>query len=131
MTPHAKISPRAAYRLQQSQRVHESASLSATFPKLKSLTVDFSLFDPEGLSKSSEVKYTVNLENAKTVFCFACHNHDCVGGDFDLTRVLADAVAHRKALVVGEIHCEGWRNRATIGSQKCHNLLRYKLAMRY
>jgi len=131
MTHQPKNSPRALYRHEQGQRVLDSASLSATFPKLKSLTVDLALFDPQGLSRSSEVKYTVNLEHAKTVFRFACHNHDCVAGDFDLSGVLAEAVAARKELVVGELHCEGWRNRTTIGSHKCRNLLRYKLVMRY
>ena len=131
MTHQAKNSPRAAYRLEQGQRVLESSSLSATFPKLKSLVVDLALFDPQGLSRSSEVKYSVNLEHAKTVFFFACHNHECVGGDFDLSRVLAEAVTARKEQVVGEMHCEGWRNRAVIGTNKCRNLLRYKLVMRY
>ena len=131
MTHQAKHSPRAAYRLEQGQRVLESASLLATFPKLKSLIVDLALFDPQGVSRSSEVKYSVNLEHAKAIFRFACHNHECVGGDFDLSRVLAQAVADREGLVVGELHCEGWRNRAVIGTQHCRNLLRYKLTLRF
>ena len=131
MTHQAKHSPRAAYRLEQGQRVQESACLATAFPKLKSLTVDIALFDPRGVSKSSEVKYNVNLEHAKSCFRFACHNHECVAGDFDLSRVLAEAVADRKGLVVGEMHCEGWRNRAVIGSHQCRNLLRYKLTLRF
>ena len=131
MTHHPKNSPRAAYRLEQGQRVQESACLSNTFPKLKSLVVDLALYDPQGLSRSSEVKYSVNLEHAKAIFRFACHNHECVGGDFDLSRVLAVAVAERKELIVGEVHCDGWRNRTVIGSHKCRNLLRYKLTLRF
>jgi len=131
MTHQAKNSPRAAYRLEQGQRVLESASLSTAFPTLKFLTVDLALYDPQGLSRSSEVKYSVNLEHAKSCFRFACHNHECVAGDFDLSQVLVEAVAARQALVVGELHCDGWRNRAAIGVHKCRNLLRYKLAIRY
>ena len=131
MTHQQKNSPRAAYRHEQGQRVLDSASLAATFPQIKSLTVDLALYDPQGVSRSSEVKYSVNLEHAKSLFRFACHNHDCVAGDFDLSQVLADAVTAREELVVGELHCEGWRNRATIGSHKCRNLLRYKLVIRY
>ena len=131
MTHQQRTSPRAAYRQQQSQRVLESASLSNKFPKLKTLTVDLALYDPEGLSKSSEVKYTVNLEHAKSVFCFACHNHECVAGDFDLSRVLAEAVADREDSVSGELRCEGWRSKSTIGTHPCRNLLRYKLTLRY
>jgi hypothetical protein len=131
MTHQQKHSPRAAYRHEQGQRVLESASLAATFPQLKSLTVDLGLYDPQGLSRSSEIKYSVNLDHAKSVFRFACQNHDCVAGDFDLSRALAEAVAARQELVVGELHCDGWRNRTTIGSHKCRNLLRYKLMIRY
>ena len=131
MTHQAKHSPRAAYRLEQGQRVLESSCLATTFPKLKSLVVDLALYDPQGVSRSSEVKYSVNLEHAKSIFRFACHNHECVGGDFDLSRVLAAAVAERKELIVGEVHCDGWRNRAVIGSHKCRNLLRYKLTLRF
>ena len=82
MTHQAKHSPRAAYRLEQGQRVLESACLATAFPKLKSLTVDLALYDPQGL-------------------------------------------------VMGELHCEGWRNRAVIGTQQCRNLLRYKLTLRF
>jgi len=131
MTHQQKTSPRAIYRLQETQRVQESASLATKFTKLKSLTVDLSFFDPEGLAKSSEIKYTVNLDHAKSVFRFACHNHECVAGDFDLSHVLAEAVADREDTIQGEIRCEGWRNKNTIGSVNCRNLLRYKLTLRY
>jgi hypothetical protein len=131
MTHQAKHSPRAAYRLEQSQLVLESANLVVTYPRLKSLVVDLALFDPRGVSRSSEVKYSVNLEHAKTLFRFTCQNQECVGGDFDLSRVLAEAVAARQELVVGELHCEGWRNRTDIGSHRCRNLLRYKLTLRF
>lgn len=131
MTHQQKHSPRAAYRHEQGQRVLASPSLAATYPKLRTLTVDLELFDPQGLSRSSQVKYSVNLDHAKALFRFACQNHDCVAGDFDLSEVLATAVAARETMVVGELCCEGWRNRATIGSLKCRNLLRYKLAIRY
>ena len=131
MTHQAKHSPRAAYRQEQGQRVLESACLATTFPRLKSLVVDLALYDPQGVSRSSEVKYSVNLDHPKVIFRFACHNHECVGGDFDLSHVLAEAVAARKELIVGEVHCEGWRNRTVIGSQHCRNLLRYKLTLRF
>jgi len=49
----------------------------------------------------------------------------------NLSRVLAKAVAGGVELVAGELHCDGWRNRAVIGSEKCHNLLRYKLTLRF
>jgi len=126
-----KISPRKEYLLKEQQRVLESPSLAHKFQKLKSLTVDLGYYNPEGVTKNSQVKYTVNLEHAKSVFRFGCHNHECVRGDFDLSEVLAEAVAARRTTVSGEVRCQGWRNRAGIDTVPCHNLLRYKLTLKY
>jgi len=126
-----RTSPRNEYLLQEKQRTLESPSLAQTFSKLKSLTVDLSFYDPEGTIRNSQIKYTVNLEHAKTVFRFACQNHECVRGDFDLSDVLADAVAAHRTTESGEMCCEGWRSRATIDTVPCRNILRYKLTLGY
>jgi hypothetical protein len=122
---------RAEYRQQESQRVKDSASLANTFRKLKSLTVGLAYYDPEGVNKTSEVKYTVNLNGAKSVFRFNCPNNECVRGDFDLTEQLADAVRAGRTTVSGEMVCQGWRSRTTIDTVHCHNVLRYKLTLTY
>lgn len=126
-----RFGARAEHRRQEGQRVQESATLADTFGKLKALTVDLEHRDPEGLTKSSHVKYTVNLANAKSVFRFNCPNHECVRGDFDLSDVLAKAVAARRKRVSGELICQGWRSKTTIGTVRCHNILRYKLTLGY
>jgi len=77
--------PRAEYREQQGQRVRDSGSLADKFPELKSLTVELTYYEPEGVVQSSQIKYTVNLTNAKSLFRFDCQNDQCVRGDFDLS----------------------------------------------
>src|SRR3954469_24347727 len=109
-----QIGHRAEFRKEQSRRVADSASLSSSFPRLKSLKVDLSFCTPDGATRSSQVKYSVNLAHAKSVFQFDCLNNECVRGDFDLTDVLAKAVADRKSNVAGEISCHGWRNKDSI-----------------
>jgi hypothetical protein len=126
-----RTSPRNEYLLQEKQRTLESPSLAQKFHKLKSLTVDLSYYDPEGVIRNSQIKYTVNLDHAKTVLRFACQNHECVRGDFDLSDVLANAVAAHRTTESGEMCCEGWRSRATIDTVPCRNLLRYKLTLGY
>src|SRR5690349_16033678 len=126
-----RTSPRAEYLLKEKERVLASPSLAEKYKKLKSLTVDLGFYDPQGAFCSSQVKYTVNLANAKSVFCFSCQNHECVRGDFDLSEVLAKAIAARETSVSNEIHCQGWRNRAMIDSVPCNNLLRYKFTLKY
>jgi hypothetical protein len=123
--------PRGEYTLQENLRVLGSPSLAEKFRKLQTLTVDLSYFDSEGVTRSSQIKYTVNLTHAKSVFRFPCHNHECVRGDFDLSEVLAEAVSEHRTSVSSEMVCQGWRNRATIDTVPCRNILRYKLTLGY
>ena len=65
-----KTSPRSEYLQKEKLRIEASPSLAHKFPKLKSLTVDLGFFDPTGVTKNSQIKYTVNLEHAKASFRF-------------------------------------------------------------
>jgi len=129
--PNPKTSPRNEHLLREKFRVEASPSLAEKYPELKSLTVDLAYYDASGRSRNSQILYSVNLQYARSVFQFACHNYECVGGNFDLSIVVARGVAARETRVKGEIRCEGWRNRAGIDSLLCHNLLRYELVLEF
>jgi hypothetical protein len=126
-----KRGARAEYRQQESQRTQDSASVADKFPRLKSLRVDLTYFNTDGISQNNEIKYTVNLANAKSVFRFDCPNSECVGGDFDLSQVLTNAYGEHRTTAVGETRCQGWRSKSTIGTVCCQNVLRYKLSLAY
>ena len=116
---------------QENLRVQQSPTLKEKFPKLKMLSVELSHYDPTGVSRSSQVKQTVNVAFAKSVFRVACHNQECVRGDFDLSEALGAAVAKKKPNITGEMCCKGWRNRSTIDVEPCQNILRYKITLGY
>jgi hypothetical protein len=124
-----RIGPRAEYRQQENERIQGSATLAEAFKELKSLTVDLAYHDSERGTRNSEIKYTVNVAHAKSVFRIDCHNNECVGGDFDLSQALATAIAARQETVTGELCCRGWLSKATIDRVHCHNTLRYKLTL--
>lgn len=126
-----RFGARSEHRQREGLRVKESATLANAFGKLKSLTVDLEYCDPNGVSNGNHIKYSVNLANAKSVFRFNCTNSECVGGDFDLSDVLAGAVAARRTTVTGELACRGWRSKTTINTVRCDNILRYKLSLKY
>jgi hypothetical protein len=126
-----RFGARAEYREQERQRVKDSNTLAEAFKKLKSLTVEFEHYDPEGTTKNNRVKYEVNVQNAKSVFRFDCTNAECIGGDFDLSEPIAAAVAAHKQVVHGEVVCQGWRSRTTINTVRCGNIFRYKLKFGY
>ncbi|HUR45980.1 MAG TPA: hypothetical protein VMZ27_08920 [Candidatus Saccharimonadales bacterium] len=126
-----RIDHRAEHRLQESVRINASPNLAKRFNNLKSLTVELQYYDAGAERKTSEIKYTVNLENAKSVFAFACPNTECVRGDFDLTEKLASAIGAQLESTDGEACCQGWRSKTTIDSVRCLDVLRYKFSMTY
>ncbi|HTS16176.1 MAG TPA: hypothetical protein VMP11_01250 [Verrucomicrobiae bacterium] len=126
-----RIGLRAEYRDQEGERVKASPSLAAKFQKLKSLTVNLGYFNPNGVTANSRLKYTVNLDGAKSVFRFRCPNEECIRGDFDLTRELASAVAQKRTTVSGKLSCQGWQNKTTVDTVHCHNILCYELKLAY
>jgi len=128
---HQKIGARWEHRAKQGQRVKESPRLAEKFQKLKSLTVNLEYRNPDSLTKTSQIKYTVNLDNARSVFRFNCPNTECVCGDFDLSDQLASAVTSHHTTADGELTCQGWRSKTTIDSVHCLNILRYKLTLAF
>ena len=126
-----KFTPRADYRQKENERTKESASLAEKFQELKSLAVEFGYFSPEGITQNRQIKYTVNPAHAKSVFRLDCNNGECVRGDFDLSEVLARAVAARQGIVSGEMCCQGWLSKTTIDQVRCNHILRYKLSLEY
>ena len=123
--------PRFDYREQQGRRVKEAPSLADKFPQLKSLILNLSHYGSKGQSKNSQIKYTPNLDNAKAVFRIDCPNQGCIGGDFELTKDLAKAVAAHRTKFSSELTCQGWQSKTTINTVRCHNILRYTLNLAY
>jgi len=126
-----KTNPQAEFRRRATQRVNDSILLAERFPKLGSLALDLIYFDPDGLTKTGELRYKVHVKQARSVVTFACSNLDCVAGEFDLSDVVADALAHHRKSVEGEIRCSGMRERRNEITRPCRNLLRYKLTIGY
>ena len=123
--------PRFEYREQESQRVKDSPTLANKYPQLKHLVVDLGYYNPAGVAKNSQIKFTPNLDNGKSVVRIDCPNNGCIRGDFDLTEPLADAVAGHRATVTGEMCCQGWQSKTTIDTVPCHNILRYTIRLGY
>ncbi len=131
MTKILKTSPRIEYLKQESLRVESSPMLVKKYPAVKSMTVDLGYHDLERPARNGQIKYTVNLDNARAVFRIGCQNPECVRGDFDLTEVVAEAVRGRRTSVSNELSCRGWRSESAIDSVPCGRILRYKLTLGY
>ena len=127
----AKSNPRAEFRRLQIQRVNESVSLAQKFPGLKTLKVDLTYFDSDGLSQTGELRYRVNVNHAKSLFSFVCPCAECIDGDFDLSAAVAEAVSKRRKTAEGEVRCPGWRTKPKQEKTLCQNLMRYKLSLGY
>ena len=125
------VNPRVAFRQRQGRRIQDAATLAAKFPRLKSLKVEIEYYAADNAARIGHIKYVLNVEHAKSLFCFECPNRECIRGDFDLSEVLAAAVAARQESVVGEMRCRGWRNQDAVKKVYCRTILRYRLRLKY
>ena len=126
-----KRSPRLEYRLQQREEIEASPLLAEKFPGLKAMTVRLEFFDSAATSKQGEMEWRLNIERARSAVWFDCPGLECVGGDFDLSRAVAAAVAAGQKAVTGELRCHGIRHRGNLESAVCRSILRYQLILNY
>ena len=131
MTFTTKISPRREHLQLQRERALASPSLAERYPELKALSLDLGHYDSQGVLRNSQVKYTANVLNAKSFFHIGCHNPECVRGDFDLSRALAEAVDAGNTTASGEIRCQGWQSKRTMDAVQCGKILRFTLTLGY
>ena len=127
----AARNPRAEHRQAQRQRMDEAVRLVEKYPQVKTLKVALEFVNREGMTKTTEMKYSANLEHAKSVVVFVCPSSECCGGDFDLTAKLAEAVSKGQTKIAGEMHCLGSHKTASGQIAPCRSLLRYKLNLVY
>jgi hypothetical protein len=127
----APKNPRAEHRQAQRLRMDEAMRMAEKYPHLKTLKLALEFVDREGMTKTTEMKYSANLEHAKSVVVFACPISQCWGGDFDMTARLAEAVLKRRTKVAGEMHCMGSYKKASGQVAPCRSLLRYTLNLAY
>jgi hypothetical protein len=123
--------PRAEHRLAQRLRVDEALRMAEKYPQLKTLKVALEFVNREGMTKTTEMKYSANPEHAKSVLVFGCPSSACWGGDFDLTAKLAEAVTKRRTKLAGEMHCLGSHKDTSGQVVPCRSLLRYTLSLAY
>lgn len=126
-----KTNPRLEYRLKQRAQVEASPVLAVKFPRLKGLKVTLEFFDSTGSTRQGEIKCKLNVQHAKSALWFACPGVECTGGDFDLSKALAEAVTARSKVLTGESRCQGTRKRGDRNPVVCGTLLRYKLNLNY
>jgi len=126
-----KRSPRQEYRLKQRERIEASPLMAKKFPRLKALRVTLQFLDPAGITKQGEMQCKLNVELAKTELWYGCPGAECICGDFDLSKALANAVAGREKVAAGELRCQGTRKRGDREPVACGNVLRYKLNLSY
>lgn len=112
-------------------RARQAAPMAEQFAGLKSLTIEFAYLTPHGQSRNREVKFTVNVDRASSVLVLDCMNPECVGGDFELSKVLGEAVAAHEGKVSGEIECPGWTARGEEHRRGCAQRISYVLTLGY
>jgi hypothetical protein len=70
-----------------------------------------------------------NLDAARSVLRFNCPSVLCKGGDFDLSNELRKAIVERRAVVTGEMRCQGSRDQESGETIRCESVLHYKMSL--
>jgi pantothenate kinase len=122
--------PREQHRVRQARRVNESPTLAEKFQRLKSLTAALNFSDTKRPNVSSDIKYFLDPDS-KSVFRVGCRNHECIGGDFELTDEIAAAIGKNLKQASGEKRCAGWRDKNSIHKHHCTSVLKYQLTFTY
>ena len=125
------LTPREEYRQRERERTNASPLLLDRFSHIKALTLELSHYTADGCRKTSQLKYSVNLEAARSVFSFECSNEHCIDGGFDLSDEIRDAVAAHMDEKEGQVSCQGWKSKTTVGSLGCGHQLRYLLNLEF
>jgi hypothetical protein len=126
-----KRNPRQEYRQKQRERIEASPLMAKKFPRLKGLKATLEYFDSAGTTRNGGMKCRLNVEHAKSALWFACPGAECIGGDFDLSEALAQAVRGRHKVATGELRCQGTRKHGDREPVVCGTVLRYKLNLDY
>jgi hypothetical protein len=126
-----KSNPYLEQRLRERERLANSLSLEQKYPQLKSLSVVLGYFDQHRMTHAGELRFRANVKHAKSILAFSCPNANCLGGGFDLSDVLLEAVSARRAIAQGELRCHGMRSLASKQTTACQHLLHYKLNLSY
>ena len=113
------------------RRAYMSApSLKQQFPAVEQVVLELIFADSSGIAKHSPQTHTFGPA-ARAYFDVTCPFSSCLGGGFDLSRVISDMLSHRQRTVSGKLHCHGWQDRGRIGERRCLLELQYRITVGY
>jgi hypothetical protein len=116
-------SRKSAARTERLQQRVDAGFVSAHFPDVDSIVINM-MYSQRGIQKS--LPRIVNFfPGSYALFRIDCLNKDCVGGGFDLTKVITAMIGNRKETAKGELSCEG------NGSSSDHSAIVYDVTIKY
>jgi hypothetical protein len=106
-------------------------TLRELFPAVEEVQLHMTFVDPHNASQHSPQVHSF-LPGARAFFEVACPFSMCIGGGFDLRRIVADLTARNGEIASGKLTCQGWHSRDRLGaSDRCLLQLHYRLTVRY
>ena len=109
--------------MERAQQKLDAGVVATHFPEVASIVVSMT-YNQRGIARS--LPRVVNFfPSSYAFFSVACLNKDCVGGGFDLTRIITSMIGSRREVTKGELSCEG--NGPSAG----HSAIVYEVAIQY
>lgn len=117
---------REQLRNERSAREQAAGKLASRAPDLDSLSLDLDESRADGSLGDTHYVRRIVVEHAPALFHVPCSYPPCLGGGYELTQEILNAVAARKPRFEGTLRCSG-----RCGAVECGRVLRYVATATY
>jgi hypothetical protein len=81
-------------------------TISELYPEIARILL-FAAFEEADSESEPNYQQIIFTPQSEAIFRLDCSREECVGGGFDLTKVVAEMVKNRESRVHGKLACEG------------------------
>jgi hypothetical protein len=119
-----KLSPREQHHLAHLRAGDQAPLMRDKYPVLASLSIRMEFKRPLGQEWMGDIASDLKMfepeKENKAFFEFECPDSECVGGGFDLSRVVHLLVKTRAGEVSNTMLCRGWEDEERMRSRTSH-----------
>ncbi len=113
----------------KNQMFLKSPTLGEQYPNVKSISLSVTYLDPDD---GKTIKETRNWNlDSKAYFVIDCPYRECVGGGFDISKLVVDAINQGEAESTGELTCQGWQDKERVNKHSCLLKGKFKISIQY
>lgn len=104
--------------------------LESEHPGVEEIAVYLEFTDPDGMGHPKSKDQTFS-SGSRANFAYPCPFRECIGGGFNLRKIVSDTVARHLQEASGRVVCQGWQDRERINKHHCLLECNYRISVVY